>query len=89
MRNPSDESKTSWLKKLDNAEGICNMSQTNLHTPTTISHSKLLLRINSYRFPSVGNISFHAGELDKKGSFSDAIKGSDSVVVCAFPETPR
>ncbi len=36
-----------------------------------------------------GNIEFFAGELDKKGSYSEAIKGSDAVVVAAFPEEPK
>lgn len=35
-----------------------------------------------------GNLTFHSGDLDKPGSFDEAIKGSDAVVVCAFPETP-
>ena len=56
MRDASDESKTSWLKKLPNADG---------------------------------NLSFFSGHLDKKGSFGEAIKGCDGVVVCAFPESPR
>ena len=56
MRDASDESKTSWLKKLPNADG---------------------------------NLSFFSGHLDKKGSFGEAIKGCEGVVVCAFPESPR
>ena len=35
------------------------------------------------------NLKFFSGHLDKKGSFGEAIKGCDGVVVCAFPESPR
>jgi len=55
MRNPKDESKTSFLKRLPNAEG---------------------------------NLSFFSGELNVKGSYDEALKGADGVVICALPETP-
>ncbi len=42
------------------------------------------------KIPSAsGNLSFFSGDLDKKGSFGDAIKGCEGVVVCALPESPR
>ncbi len=49
----------------------------------------LVFFITVYLKIIAGNLSFFAGDLDKKGSFNEAIKGCEGVVVCALPESPR
>eukprot|EP00094_Tigriopus_californicus_P001268 TCALIF_01229-PA protein Name:"Similar to A Dihydroflavonol-4-reductase (Dianthus caryophyllus)" AED:0.36 eAED:0.42 QI:0/0/0/0.28/1/1/7/0/310 len=55
-----------------------------MRNPDDVTKTSWLMKL----YKAEGNLTFHAGDLDQLGSFDEAIKGSEAVVVCAFPETP-